>query len=139
MEFKALLFAGIAFFFCVAFIAVGAFLYFHYDTEVEHYEDEVWTYEHGGGVEQHYYESYLDDNGENHTYPDYLNATEDLEDARSGRSVSVIFFVLGVIMLLFAVTLVAIHFILEKQADDKMASSFFMDGDGGGKEEGPPR
>jgi len=141
MELKALLFAGIAFFFCVAFIAVGAFFYFHYNSEVEHFEGVVDSYENPTGKNHHWYESdYPPLSGQNHTWPDYVNATEELEDAKSGKSTTAIWFVLGIIMLLVAVTLVAIHFILEKRADDKMASSFFMDGEGGGggKEEEPP-
>ena len=141
MEFKALLFAGIALFFCVAFIAVGAFFYFHYDSEIEHYEKVVDSYESETGKNHHWYEAdWPPDSDQNHTWPDYVNATEDLEDAKSSKSTTAIWFVLGIIMLLVAVTLAAIHFILEKRADDKLASSFFMEGEGGGggKEGDPP-
>ncbi len=129
MEFKALLFAGIAFFFFVVFIVVGGFFLYDANERIEEWQKQVDTFEDLDGDNHHWYDAeWPEGSGVNHTHPEYLNAVEESDSAKDSRSFTTVWFVIAVMMLLVALALVAIHFIMEKRSDDKMGASFFMDG-----------
>ena len=124
MEIKFLLFAGVAFVFCVIFFAIGGYFYKDASDRIEFYEDEIGTWEEPNGVNYLNYE--IDPE-----HPTYLKAKDNLKDAKADKENSAIWFVIGVIFILITLALVVMHFIVEKRADDKLGASFFVEGGGG--------
>jgi len=121
------MFAGVAFLFCVVFASIGGFWYYDCNNSIEHYEDVIESFEDPEGENYMLFEMY-DQKVPPEEHPNYTAAKEDLQEAKDDKGLTPIWFVFAVVLLLVAISLVVIHFILEKRADDKMAASFFVDG-----------
>jgi hypothetical protein len=121
MQFKGLLFAGIAFVICLIFAVLGGYWLYDNNDKIDKNQQIVDDFEKEDGK---YHSDYEFD--QNNT--DYLEAKSNLDDANSNKSFSYVFFTISVICLLVAIALVAIHFIMERNADKKLGDSFFVDG-----------
>jgi hypothetical protein len=121
------LFAGVAFLFCVIFAAVGGFWYWDTNDRIDQYQTVLDEYHGGNETKTLFFEVYGNET------PEYKEAKDKQQEAKDDSAMTPIWFVFAAILLLVAITLIVVHFILEKRADDKMAASFFVDGG-----EGPP-
>lgn len=121
MQFKGLMFAGIAFVICLIFAVLGGYWLYDTNDTIAKNQEIVDAFE---DVDGKYHDAYEYDKND----PEYLKAKNNLEDARSSQSYSYVFFTIGAICLLVAIALVAIHFIMERNADKKLGDSFFVDG-----------
>ena len=121
MEFKGLLFAGIAFVVCLIFLSLGGYWMYTANDKIEQSQKQIDKFEKEDGEFHPFFEINQNDT-------EYQKAKKGMEDGKSSKSFSYVFFTIGAICLLIALTLVAIHFIMERNADKKMADTFFVDG-----------
>ena len=117
-------FAGVAFLFCIIFVAIGGFWYFDAKNNIEHNQKVIDSFEKEDG-ENHLLYQKGEESGVHHE--NYTSAQKKQEEAEEDQDMTPIWFVFAAILVLVAITLVVVHFILEKRAGDKMAASFFVD------------
>jgi hypothetical protein len=120
MEFKGLLFGGIAIVIAIIFCIIGWYTVQNTDDRIATYQKEVDSYEDPDGANHMWIE--VDKN-----FANYTKAKDNLQDAKDSKSTSYIWFTIGGICLLIGIVMIIVHLVLERSADKKMADSFFVD------------
>lgn len=127
MQVKFFLFAGIAVLLALIFAAIGGYVFIRANNQIEQYDAEIeeWTTPNGTHPEK--YLLWEISEGKD---PKFVELKEDKKDAEDSKGIAVVMWIFTVIFILVAITMVVIHFVLEKRANDMMGASFFVEGEG---------